>query len=342
VTARAHAPILLLPFALGCASTSPGEAKPPAVELPSASGAAPAKPADPAIANLQNNLEHAQDEAATAGWRVTKVTEIPGHHAAIVTYHPDRQHAMAYKTARVDAVSGGAYRVISNQSGMIDLMRTPSGALTWDLRGDGKSSVVINLTPCGANCGVAKSMVLELDGDHFFVPPSTPACPTCMKDDDRNGVPEFERGLVRLVVAPCSRASCGPSAELMVEVRGLETWDGQKYADDLAELRPLYFERLKRARHEADTVQRESQKSKICPVGAIQAAADLFVYSRFIGESRGDALRLAARVMKGYDTTPCSTEYDLLASPKPWSDLVAELGHVELPPLERAATRTRR
>jgi hypothetical protein len=342
VTATARAVLLVVVFAAGCGAT-PTESQPGPVMLPPPkSTASAAHQADPELASFRDNLAHAEDDAEKAGWHVTSEVDIPDRHAAIVLYHPDREHAPAYKSARFDAVGGGPYQVLSQQSGMIDVVRAPGGLYTWDLRGDRKSSVVIDLTPCGANCGVAKPLVLELDGDRFVVPSSAPEDPRSLRDDDHNGVPEFERGLVKLVIAPCSRASCGPSAALMVEVRGLETWDGQKYAMDLAELRPLYFERLKHTRREADSVRNEAKKSKICPLGAIQTAAELFVFSRFVGESRGDALRLADHVMHGYDTAPCATEYDLLAPPKSWNALREELSVVELPDLERPAVRAKK
>ena len=300
-----------------------------------ANPAQPGKPADPARVSYRQNLERAQDDAGRAGWLLQDVIEIPGHNAALVRY----RSANARRASRIDAVGAGAYHVLSNQSGMIDVMRAPGGALTWDLRGDGSTSVVIDLTPCGASCGVAKPLVLELRQDQFVVPASAPECPTCLHDADHDGVPEFEHSLVKLVVAPCSRVSCGPSAELRVEVRGLESWDGAKYAQDLASFQPLYFELLKQTRSEEEGVRRAGGKAKICPLGALEVAAELVVYSRLIGESRRDALAQADEVMRGYDTGPCAKEYDLLAPPKAWGELRQELEAVEVPTLGRSVPR---
>jgi hypothetical protein len=82
-------------------------------------------------------------------------------------------------------------------------------------------------------------------------------------------------------------------------------------------------------------VKRARGKKQTCPLDALAVASGLYVYSRLGGESRADALKRADDVMRGWDTTPCSTEFDLLAPPKRWEALREELGAVELPRLTR-------
>jgi hypothetical protein len=289
---------------------------------------------DPAKAAFRENLARARDDAEKAGWVVREVVEIPGRHAALVLYDPTAARAPATKLARVEAVGAGT-TLLSAESGMIDVMKAPDGGLTWHLRGDGASFVVLHLTPCGAHCGVAKPLVLALTEQGFAVPATAPECPTCMQDEDHDGVPEFELRLVALTIAPCSRASCGPEAALVAEVRGLERWDGQSFSREAASLAPLYLERAKRSRRAAEQARRASNKAKLCPLHALQVAAELYVYSRLIGESEQDALRSSDEVMQRYDTGPCTKEYDLLAPPKSWKTLREELRAMPLPKLQR-------
>lgn len=328
---RAAGALLVAALLAGCAPRATGVEPVPVAPPPPPT---PTAPVDPALASFRENLEHAKVDAERAGWVVREVVEIPDHRAALVLYDPTPAKALAFKLARVDAVAAGAYQVVSSESGIVDVMKTRSGSLLWDLRGDGSKSVVIHLTPCGANCGVAKPLVLELAGNAFKPASAAPECPTCLRDDDKDGVPELELRLASLTIAPCSRASCGPSSALLVEVRGVERWNGSRYARDLALLAPLYAERRKAAQKDAETVKKTGQKSKVCPLNALSVAARLYVYSRLTGESQGDALARADEVMRGWDTRPCATEYDLLAPPKRWPELRQELEALPLPRLE--------
>jgi hypothetical protein len=289
----------------------------------------------PALRRRLENLARANEEAEQQGWLPRQTTLVPGHNSAIVLYGPKPERAPAYKVARVQAVGSGAYQVVSAESGLIDLMKTKQGSLLWDLRGDHSSSVVLHLTPCGAHCGIAKPLVLELHDDHWRVQPVAPTCPTCIHDRNRDGTPEFDVRLAELAVAPCSRVSCGTSGALLVEVRGFEVWDGKGYARDLAELVPAYRDLLEEARRAARRAERHGAKRQMCPLNPLQVAARLYVYARFGGESRDDALKQADRVMKGYDFAACKTEYDLLGEPKGWSELREEMAAWQLPRLER-------
>ncbi len=321
----------------GCAGVTPTAGTAP-VTVAAAPPPTPSRPPDPLLISFRQNLEHAKVEAERAGWVVKEVVPIPEHHAAIVIYGPTPEKAPASRVARVDAIGAGPYQVVSSQSGMVDVMKKRDGSLLWDLRGDGSKSVVIHLTPCGANCGVAKPLVIDLVEHGFKLASTAPECPTCLRDEDADGVPEFEVRLGALSIAPCSRVSCGPSSALLVEVRGLERWDGARYARDLALLTPLYAERLRRTQLDADVVRKSSSKSRVCPLNALSVATRLYVYSRLGGESRADALDRADRLMRGWDTLPCSTEFDLLAPPKRWRELQKELEALPVPTLTALPT----
>lgn len=332
---RPAAIVTLALAASSCAGAAPPARSTEPVGVAPVPSSPPGNPPDPAERSFRENLARANEEAEQNGWLPKQTTLVPGHRVAIVVYAPKPERAPAYKVARVQAVGSGAYQVVSAESGMIDLMKTKQGSLLWDLRGDHSASVVLHLTPCGAHCGIAKPLVLELQDDHVRVQPVAPACPTCIHDRNRDGIPEFDVRLAALAVAPCSRVSCGPSGALLVDVRGFEVWDGKQFDRDLAELAPAYQALLEEARRAARRAERHGAKRKMCPLNPLQVAARLYVYSRLAGESRDDALKRADRVMKGYDFAACKTEYDLLAEPKPWSELREEMAGWELPRLQR-------
>ncbi|MBK7579569.1 MAG: hypothetical protein IPI67_05105 [Myxococcales bacterium] len=331
--------VVCLGFALitGCAvHTQTAAGEPSVVQPPPPTTATRPPPSE--LQTFKENLEHAKVDAEKAGWLVKEVVLIPERHAALVIYEPAPASAPATRVARVDAVGAGPYQVVSTESGLIDVMKTRRGSLLWDLRGDGSKSVVIHLTPCGANCGVARPLVLELTkADSFQAAKAHPECPTCMRDEDADGVPEFEVRLAQLSIAPCSRVSCGPAGALLVDVRGVERWDGQKFARDLKLFAPLYRERFKLAERDAERVKRATERQKTCPLNVLGVAARVYVYSRLTGNSGGDALKTADRLMRGWDTRPCAKEFDLLAPPKGWNELSKELEAVVLPRLEAPA-----
>lgn len=320
----------------GACTTTRGQGPEPVVVAAAAPTPTATRPPDPRLRSFRENLEHAKADAERAGWQVKEVIEIPDHHAALVLYDPTPASAPATRVARVDAVGAGPYAVTSAESGIIDAIKTRAGSLLWDLRGDGSKSVVLHLTPCGANCGVAKPLVLELDAEEhsFHRPAAAPDCPTCSSDEDGDGVPEFEHRLVSVAIAPCSRASCGPASALEVEVRGLERWNGSRYARDLARFVPLYAARLRQAKKDSESLKKTAHKSKICPLAALSVAARTYVYGRLAGESRADARSRADEILRGWDTRACTTEYDLLAPPKTLGELMKELEAVSLPRLE--------
>lgn len=306
---------------------------------PRATAPTPSPPAGSALATrgtspagqFESNLTLAQGEAEREGWVLRERVDLPGHLAALLLFERSAAPA-AQKRARVTLV-GVSERRISIERGVIEVARTKSGSPLWDLRGDGSASVVLALTACGVSCGIATPLVFDLRSDDFSPAKAAPECPTCARDEDGDGVPELETRLASLVVAACARTSCGPSSQLLVEVRGLERWDGQRWARDLAAFAPLYMARLRSARLDAEAVRRTRDKGSVCPLHPLTVAARLYVFSRLIGESKGDSLAAADAVMKGFDTETCKKEYDLLATPKSWSELRRELETLSLPEL---------
>jgi hypothetical protein len=278
-------------------------------------------------------LERAIATAKKEGWLPTKTVDVPGRNAAIVLYEPTPETAPAHKSMRADAVgaSGAPY---SLQSGVIDVVETSEKSLLWDLTGAGPRFVVLNLTRCEPQCGIPSPVVMELGSDDAFARRrDAPECPTCIQDADRDGIPELLFRMVDLKIAPCSRASCGPETALLVQVRGLESWDGERFARNLNSFVPLYRARLEAARAEVKRVKRATKK-KVCPLSAIRVAAELFVYSRLTGANEIDAFKEADKLMAGYSTDPCRTEYDLLAPPRTWVELRSELVAKKLPVLD--------
>jgi hypothetical protein len=326
-------------FVLALAVAACGGSRP--ASDPSNVVVAPARPAPPpppkvpsAERSFRDNLRRATADATADGWIVKETRELPGHNAAILLLEPTAEKAPAYKLERFVAVGTGPFVVHTGESGMIDVMKTKKDQLTWDLRGDGSTYVVLHLTPCGASCGIAAPKVLELVNDRFVEPSSVPSCPTCIQDGDRDGIPEFAYRIFALSIAPCARVSCGPSLALELEVRGLESWEGGRFVRNLRDFTPLYFERLKRVQRAARRARKVGDKAKRCPLGALQVAAELYVYGQLIGEKPDRAMKNADDVMRGYDTAPCSGEYDLLEAPRPWSELRAELLKQKLPVLD--------
>lgn len=337
---RAIAAASLLALATGgCGATAVRAGQPDPVNVASMPPTPRGAPPNPELKSFRENLTRANDDADRAGWVVKETIEIPDHHVAVVIYDPKPERAPATRVAKVQVVGAGAYEVVSAESGTIDLMKSKQGSPIWDLRGDRSSSLVLHLTPCGAYCGVAKPLVIDIADDKPKAQPNAPACPTCIHDENGDGVPEFDVRLAELRVAPCSRVSCGPSGALLVDVRGLQVWDGATYARDLRELSPAYERRLARARRDAERLRKAKGKSRICPLNPLQVAARLYVWSRLGGESKLDALLRADEVMRGYRFDRCSKEYDLLAPPRDWPALRKEMEAWELPRLDRDAKR---
>lgn len=337
---RSALAVLGLAGAVACGGTRRG-AEPPVATVgvppPAASESAPPEAsAEPALAaklSFQRNLDGALAAARDAGWVENRRVVVPGHNAALVVYEPTPDRARASVVQRIDAIGAGPHNVITRQSGMIDVVRTHDDKLLWNLRGKGAHSVVVTLTPCGAHCGIPETLVLDLVDDQFSVPGSAPACPTCRHDLDGDGVPEFDIPLLELSIAPCAYVSCGPVYALQVEIDGYESWDGKKFAKNLALFKPLYERALDKARGEAKQLASAS-KAGVCPTDALRVAGELYVYGRLTGQSSGVALGAADGVMSGYSMKPCKKKHSLLATPRDWSALRRELSGSKLPKLD--------
>jgi hypothetical protein len=307
------------------------------VPPPATAKAAPPEPAAPqprASSSLDRNVQEAVKAAKREGWQHKKTVEIPGRHAAIILYDPTPETAPATKAMRADAVGAqGAPHTV--KSGIVDVVETPQKSVLWDLTGDGPHFVVLHLTRCEPSCGTAQPVVLDLSAkDEFHLAAQAPECPTCIQDADRDGIPEFAYRMIELKIAPCSRVSCGPETALLVQVRGLESWDGSRFARNLRAFKPLYEARLKAARAEVKRVRNVLKKTRVCPLSAIRVASELFAYGRMTGVPELAAFKEADKVMAGYTTAQCNAEYDLLASPRTWIDLRSELVSEKLPILD--------
>ena len=308
-------------------------AAPVVAPSPVPAGAAPASGAPDNA--LEENVRRAIREASADGWQHKKTVDVPGRSAKVVLYDPLPEKAPATKAMRADAVgiTGSPYTV---RSGIIDVVEHPrTKSLLWDLTGDGPRFVVLHLIRCEPHCGTASPLVLELSSrDEFRRLPDAPDCPTCIQDADRDGVPEFTFRMLDLTIAPCSRASCGPETALLVQVRGLQAWDGERFSKNLGTFIPLYDSKLRAARADVKRVRRASRKKSVCPLDALRVAAEIFAYGRLTGVSEIEAFKEADKVMGGYSTDPCRSEYDLLARPRTWIELRSELVSEKLPKLD--------
>ncbi len=338
---RSGASLLLV----GCAGAASGPrpaATPPAaatVSVPAAPSAAATAPADvPASPErvFRDNLARAQAASERAGWVLSRRIDVEGHHAALLVYDPVPERAGAALSQHFDAVGARPGAVpVSGDSGMIDVSRTADGSLLWNLRGDGARFVIVELTPCGANCQIPEPRVLELDaGDGLAAASSAPACPTCISDQDADGIPEFDVALASLEVGGCPRVACGPIYALRIDVEGYESWDGAAFARNLASFKPLYERKLDDARVAAKALATSPNKSAVCPDDALRAAGGLYVYGVLLGERPADAIKHADAAMAGYTTKPCQARFDMFDAPKPWSALRAALLATSLPTLD--------
>ncbi|MEZ4221604.1 MAG: hypothetical protein R3B13_11805 [Polyangiaceae bacterium] len=326
-----------LGFALvntACGSNSAG-APSPSITVPSSSAH---EETPHAGSPYRQAVADAVAAAKEKGWLKKDVVEVVPNSAAIVLYEPTAEQAPAPRLTRFDAVAAGGASV-SGQSGMVDVAKTKSGGLLWDLRGDGERFVVLQLTTCGASCGQAQPKVLELTPKGFSDAGTAPVCPTCISDHDHDHVPEFTYPMLTLKVAPCSRASCGPSYALQVDVRGYESWESGRFDRELRDFIPLYFDLLRKTKRDAERVRRAANKQAICPLNALRVAAESYVYGRLIGEGEADALKAADQLMSGYSMGPCEKEYDLLAPARSWGELRADLRAMQLPALQRYRAR---
>lgn len=294
---------------------------------------------------LRANLARAEREARAGGWELSRRIDLPGHRAAVLVFDPVPERAEARVTSRVIAVGAGSDgREVVRDSGMVDVMQTEQGSFLWDLTGDGARFVLIGLTPCAANCQRTETLVLELGaGDDFTVLDSAPGCPSCARDEDGDGIPEFETPLVSLELGGCPRVACGPLYALMVEVSGYESWNGKRFSKELALFAPLYVKRLAAARQAARAFPPAAGAKPSCPVDELRTAAELYVYGVLSGVSPDAAAREMDAVMKGRSTAPCEAERSMFQPPASWPELRAKVRAASLPVLatKRSASERR-
>ncbi len=302
---------------------------PSAATLPAP--AAPPSAATPVTIDVR--LAQARAAAQTAGWTHHDTTRVPGRSLGFVHY----TNPTSPLNERLDVVGEtGATHTL--EASTFEIQKTKAGSMLWDLRGDGARFAVVEATECGANCTFPTQHVFEARGGAWVRPASVPRSPTMGRDDDHDGIPEFPVHLASLVVASCPRVACGPAYALSVDVEGLESWDGARFATDLRPLAPLYAPKLVAAQLESVAARAQPDKGNVCPLDALRAAAKVFVYSRLFGADATQALAEADKTMAGYSTATCERVGDqagYLSDVKPWSALRAELWRVTVPRLTR-------
>lgn len=284
-------------------------------------------PEDPGAA-LERRVQRAIAERSDSGWIAKERADTGDARAAVIVYEPAPSAAPAHLSILVEVVHARSDVTVSKEASMVE--GHPEGLATLvDMRGDGGAQLVFLLTDCGANCAPAEPWGVELGADGPRVVDSLPEQPFHRVPLDGRRAPVFASTLARLVIAPCARASCGASYDLAVEVPGYESWDGQRFAANVAELGPLYERRLEEALAQAPAVQPGK-----CPLEALRVAAMRFSYARTLGRDESGALTSADRAMKGAaPTSACSAEYDLLDTPATWQALREQLKSLQLPVL---------
>ncbi|MCA9587536.1 MAG: hypothetical protein KC657_19550 [Myxococcales bacterium] len=271
--------------------------------------------------------------AEAAGWRHEETSRVPGRGLAFVRYgSPATPQQGLFELV---GATGAPQRI---QASMFRVVTPRAGGTLWDLRGDGARFAIVETEECGANCQPAEHHVFEARGDSWVRPVSAPMRPTEGRDEDLDGVPEFPVALAHLKIASCARVACGATYELAVEVEGLESWDGVRFARDLLVLRRLYIGRLAAAGAAGAAARARPDKANVCPIDALQAASSIFIYLRIHGVGAAQALAEADKTMAGYSTDACNRvgpQAGWLSDVRPWSALRAELFGIAVPQMTR-------
>lgn len=315
----------------GCGPT----AKPPGVR-------APAPPADPCGAAAASIRAHRADVARRArvlgddGWKVDAPLDVRCEPASVLV-------ARRGTTATLEAIGAGNQPAFRIEAREIELV---SKDAPWDLRGDGGRAIVVRVAECRAGCAVTSARaargeeVVELTAGAWKSAAVRPRFPSSMRDDDGDGVPEFDTLLARFRVAECERPGCAPGDGLDVDVLGIEAFDGAKFADDLRVFTGLYRGRLAWAREEAKRMRALPSKPSVCPLEAIAIAASIDVYGRILGGVETEALAEADGAMFGFDTAACESARQT-GPAVPWSGLRYAVGAVKIPRLARGSATSR-
>jgi hypothetical protein len=283
--------------------------------------------------SLELSILGARIAAEAVGWKHEETSRVTGRELAFVRYG-----SPASAQQGLFELVGATGAPLRLQASTFRVVPPKAGGALWDLRGDGARFAIIETEECGANCQPAEHHVFEARGDTWARPASAPARPTEGRDEDHDGIPEFPVALAHLKIASCSRVACGPTYELAIEVEGLESWDGQRFARDLLALKPLYMGRMAAAGSAGRAARARTDKASVCPIEALQAASNIFVYLRVAGVDAAQALAEADKTMAGYTTEACNHEgpqAGWLSDVRPWSVLRAELFGTAVPQMTR-------
>ncbi len=320
--------VVVLGFVSGACRPPPLAPADTAVRVPPTPAATAREQAPPrrSLTNeLADNHRELLSRLEAQGWIVNRTIEIDRGPAVVVVSEPGRGDAEPM-VSRVDVAGPGASRELFRETSVVDLVRHPvDESLVWDLRGDGGKQVVVTLVPCGANCGLPEFWVLELGDDGPREMSPAPPCPSCVVGKTADGVPVLVED-VELTIASCARVSCGPTYALSVTVPKLLLWDGSRFSDTAAALRPVY-----ESRHRERAV---ISSAAACPVSSLQAAAELYFQLRVLGMAARDARRAVDREYPPRPMSPCLKTHALLSTPRSWDALLDELEGVGIPVLE--------
>lgn len=259
--------------------------------------------------------------AAAADWRATKRTDLPGDMGAIVEYEPTETNqgpdglGLPTRYGRIDVIT---------KSRAVTLLGTYE--LEWrdckpvvSLTGGAPDTLVFQEYVCGAmNCsGISEEdTVLTFRDGRWARPKALPKRPYTHQDWEGDGMPEFTFPILSVKAYECSDATCRSMAANIVEVRGIEQWDGVRFTANLSALLPWYKREAGRVRAQATNNEGGTQAKEPddCPANALSLAAARYIYGVADGEAKADAMAAADRFARRLDTSACTIHWSALRS----------------------------
>ncbi|MBE7481645.1 MAG: hypothetical protein HS104_16900 [Polyangiaceae bacterium] len=288
---------------------------------------APPTPKEPACPDLPRSTDPQLEAkitetgaAAAADWRATKRTDLPGDMGAIVEYEPTETNkgpeglGLPIHYARTDIMTRD--RVITLLGTQEQEWRACRPVLS--LTGGEPDTLVFQDIICGANCSGRRDddIVLRFSNGRWSRPKAVPKRPYTHQDWDGDGVPEFTYPILSMKAYDCSDTMCRSLAANIVEVRGIEQWDGVRFTANLSALLPWYKREAERARAQATNNEGETQAKEPddCPANALSLAAARYIYGVVDGEAKADAMAAADRFARRLDTSACTIDWSALRS----------------------------
>jgi hypothetical protein len=245
-----------------------------------------------------------------------------------LVFYDNPQHEGPGSEIRLDIVTPAG--VVSAEGPELDTV-SYKGQVVVSLTGGKPDSLIVTQLICGAmNCsGNGDDTVFEYRNGAWSKAKLRPVLPRSIQDYDRDGVPEFQFPIVEIEVFECG-VPCRVSRENMVELFGLEQWDGAKFARDLSTLRAWYDARY-RAAVAAVAQANPAGSADSCPAEAVGHAAARYVYGRIHGETHAVASTASSALGAALDTSQCDIS---------WPELAAALKKAVLPrPTRKSSAR---